>query len=83
MFLAICSKPALCICGEAYCGLKEGEIEDNLVREEGEEEMIRTNKEMVDDERKCISSMQIEEEQELLHRGLVDKYYYSRDYPTE
>ena len=82
MFLGICCTPALCICGEAYCGLKEGcglkerDVEYNLVRKEGEGEMMRTNEEKADDERAYLSSMQIKEEQELLDGGLLDEYYY-------
>ena len=45
--------------------------------------MIRTNEERADDERAYLSSMQIEEEQELLNRGLFDEYYYALEYPTE
>jgi len=43
MFLGIHCQPNFCICGEIYCGLKEKEIQDNMIREEGEKERNRAD----------------------------------------
>ena len=45
MFLGIHCQPNFCICGEIYCGLKDKEIEDDMIREEGGKEMDRADNE--------------------------------------
>jgi len=76
MFLGIHCQPNVCICGEIYCGLKEKEIQDNMIREEGEKERNRAND---GHEYNSLVRLQLELEEEAESSDVPD---YG-DYPSE